>query len=70
MALVAAAIALVPAAFLLRWDAAALALGATLGGGAIGLFAVRRLGGTTGDVFGAICECAETGALLAAALIG
>lgn len=70
MALVAAAIALVPAAFLLRWDAVTLTIGAILGGGAIGLFAVRRLGGTTGDVFGAICECAETGALLAAALLG
>jgi adenosylcobinamide-GDP ribazoletransferase len=70
MALVAAAIALVPAVFLLPWDAAALALGAALGGGGIALFALRRLGGTTGDVFGAVCECAETGALLAAALIG
>ncbi len=70
MALVAAVIAVVPAASLLRWDAAALALGAALGGGAIALFAVRRLGGTTGDVFGAVCECAEACALLAAALLG
>jgi adenosylcobinamide-GDP ribazoletransferase len=70
MALVAVVAALVPAALLLRWDAAALALGAAVGGGATALFAVRRLGGTTGDVFGAVCECAETGALLAAALVG
>jgi len=70
MALVAAASALVPAAVLLRWDTVPLALGAALGGGAIALFAVRRLGGTTGDVYGAICECAETCALLGAALIG
>jgi adenosylcobinamide-GDP ribazoletransferase len=69
MAVAAVVIALVPTALLLRWDAIALLLGAAIGGGGIGLFAVRRLGGTTGDVFGAICECAEIGALLGAALV-
>ena len=68
--LLTAVIALLPAALLLRWAAAALALGALLGGGAIARFAARRLGGTTGDVYGAACECAELGALLAAALLG
>jgi cobalamin 5'-phosphate synthase/cobalamin synthase len=69
MALVGAAIAIVPAALLLRGDVVALGFGAAIGGGAIGLFAIRRLGGTTGDVFGAVCECAEIGALFGAALI-
>ncbi len=67
--LLALLLALVPAALLLHWAAVVLALGALLGGGAIGLFAARRLGGATGDVYGAVCECAELGALLAAALL-
>ena len=62
------AIAFAPAAVLLRWEVVALALGAALGGGAMALFAARRFGGTTGDVYGAACEWAEVGALLAAAL--
>lgn len=67
--LLALTVALVPAALLLQWAAVALALGALLGGGAIARFAARRLGGTTGDVYGAVCECAELGTLLAAALL-
>ena len=35
----------------------------------VAILALRRLGGTTGDVYGAVCECAEVGALLAAALL-
>jgi adenosylcobinamide-GDP ribazoletransferase len=66
---VAAIIALVPASALLRWDALALLAGALIGGAPVALLALRRLGGTTGDVYGAICECAEVGALLAAALL-
>lgn len=69
MLIVAAAIALVPAVTLLRLSALALLAGATVGGACIALFALRRLGGTTGDVYGAVCECAEAGALLAAALL-
>jgi len=59
-------LALVPALVLLRGEAVVLALGAVGGGGAMALFAVRRLGGTTGDVYGAACEWAEIGALLTA----
>jgi adenosylcobinamide-GDP ribazoletransferase len=66
---IAAVIALAPAFALLRWDAATLLIGAAIGGAAIALLALRRLGGTTGDVYGAVCECAEAGALLAAALL-
>lgn len=66
---VAAAIALFPTVALLRWHALALAAGAIIGGACVALLALRRLGGATGDVYGAICECAEVGALLAAALI-
>lgn len=60
-------LALVPALVLLRGEAVVLALGAVGGGGAMALFAVRQLGGATGDVYGAACEWAEVGALLAAA---
>lgn len=67
--LIAAAVALIPACVLLRWDALALLMGAIIGGASIALLALRRLGGTTGDVYGAACECAEVGALLAAALL-
>jgi adenosylcobinamide-GDP ribazoletransferase len=66
---VAAAIALIPTVALLRWHALAIMPGAILGGGGVALLALRRLGGTTGDVYGAICECAEIGALLAAAIV-
>ncbi len=69
MLLVAAVVALIPAGILLRWEALALAGGALIGGGLIASFALRQLGGTTGDVYGATCECAEVGALLAAALL-
>jgi len=68
--LLAALIALVPAAALLQWGAVAPVVGAVIGGGAVALFAARRLGGATGDVYGAACECAEVGALLGVALIG
>jgi len=61
-------LALVPALVLLRGEAVVLVLGAVGGGGAMALFAVRRLGGATGDVYGAACEWAEVGALLTAAL--
>jgi adenosylcobinamide-GDP ribazoletransferase len=66
---VAALIMLVPAVALLRWDALSLFAGAVIGGAPVALLALRRLGGTTGDAYGAICECAEVGALLAAALL-
>lgn len=65
----AAAIALIPTVALLRWHAFALIAGAIVGGACVALLALRRLGGATGDVYGAICECAEVGALLAAALV-
>lgn len=67
--LVAAIVALFPACVLLRGDALALLAGAVVGGACVALLALRRLGGTTGDVYGAICECAEVGALIAAALL-
>jgi adenosylcobinamide-GDP ribazoletransferase len=66
---VAAAIALIPTVALLGWHAFALIVGAIIGGACVALVALRRLGGMTGDVYGAICECAEVGALLAAALV-
>lgn len=66
---VAAAVAFLPTVALLRWHALAMILGAILGGAWVAILALRRLGGTTGDVYGAICECAEVGALLAAALV-
>lgn len=66
----ACALGLVPAVALLRAGAAPLIAGAAIGGAVIALFAVRRLGGATGDVYGATCECAEIGALLGAALLG
>lgn len=68
--LIAAIIALAPACALLRWDALAFLAGAAVGGACIALLALRRLGGGTGDVYGAVCECAEVGALIAAALLG
>ncbi len=40
---------------------------AAAGCGCLGLLAWRRLGGVTGDVFGAGCELAQAGVLLAAA---
>ena len=40
---------------------------AAIGGLAIGWLAQRRLGGQTGDVLGAVQQCAELGCLLAAA---
>ncbi len=67
---IATAIAVIPAIALFRWHAFALLAGAVIGGACIAVLALRRLGGTTGDVYGAICECAEIGALLAAAVIG
>ncbi len=67
---IAVTVALLPAAILLRWHALALLAGAMIGGACVAVLALRRLGGTTGDVYGAICECAEVGALLAAALVG
>jgi adenosylcobinamide-GDP ribazoletransferase len=66
---IAALITLVPACLLLRWDVLALLAGAMIGSIPVALLALRRLGGTTGDAYGAICECAEVGALLAAALL-
>lgn len=69
MLLGATVIALVPAAVMLRWDTLWLVTGAVIGGGSVALLALRRLGGTTGDVYGAVCECAEVGTLLAAALL-
>lgn len=66
--LIASVIAIFPALVLLHWAAVALIVGALVGGTSIALLALRRLGGTTGDVYGAVCECAEIGALLAAAL--
>ncbi len=66
---VAALIALVPACIVLRWDALSLLIGAIIGGIPVAILALRRLGGTTGDSYGAICECAEVGVLLAAALL-
>jgi adenosylcobinamide-GDP ribazoletransferase len=66
---VAAVVALVPACALLHWNALALIAGALIGGTPAAILALRRLGGTTGDVYGAVCECAEVGALLAAALL-
>jgi len=66
---IAAASALIPTIFLLRWHALVLCAGAVIGGACVAIFALRRLGGTTGDVYGAICECAEIGALLAVALM-
>ncbi len=62
----AAVFGIVPAAVVLRAGSVPLIAGAIIGGGAIALFAVRRLGGATGDVYGAVCECAETAAFLAA----
>ena len=67
--LIAAIIGVTPAVVLLRWDAGALIAGAMIGGACPALLALRRLGGTTGDVYGAVCECAEVGALMAAALL-
>lgn len=67
---VAAVTALLPTIALPRWHALALIVGAMIGGACVVILALRRLGGTTGDVYGAICECAEVGALLAAALVG
>lgn len=67
--LVASVVAVVPALMLLGWTAVALVVGALIGGGMVAVLALRRLGGTTGDVYGGVCECAEVGALLAAALI-
>lgn len=69
MAGVAAAIVLIPTFALLGWHVLALFVGAIIGGASVALLALRRLGGTTGDVYGAICECAEVGALLGAALV-
>jgi adenosylcobinamide-GDP ribazoletransferase len=66
---IAAALALIPTIVLLRWHALVLCAGAVIGGAGVAILALRRLGGTTGDVYGAICECAEVGALLAAALM-
>ena len=66
---VAALVALAPAFVLLRWDAVAMLAGASIAGALVAFLALRRLGGTTGDVYGSICECAEVGALLAAALL-
>ncbi len=68
--MVAVAIAVIPALALLRWQALTLFVGAAIGGACIAVLALRRLGGATGDVYGATCECAEVGALLAAALVG
>ena len=66
---VAATIALIPTFVTLRWHALAMILGAIIGGACVAILALRRLGGMTGDVYGAICECAEVGALLATALV-
>ena len=65
----AALIGIVPAAILLRWAILPILAGTVIGGGGITVLALRRLGGATGDVYGATCECAEIGALLAAALL-
>ena len=67
--LAAAIIGVIPAVVLLRWDAGVLVAGALIGGACPALLALRRLGGTTGDVYGAVCECAEIGALMGAALL-
>ncbi|MGI8856026.1 MAG: adenosylcobinamide-GDP ribazoletransferase [Thermomicrobiales bacterium] len=66
---VAVLVAVVPACVLLRWEALALIAGTLIGGTPVAILALRRLGGTTGDIYGAICECAEVGALIAAALL-
>jgi adenosylcobinamide-GDP ribazoletransferase len=42
---------------------------AATGCGGVGLLAWRRIGGVTGDVFGAGCEVAQAGVLLAAAAV-
>ncbi|WP_300607281.1 adenosylcobinamide-GDP ribazoletransferase, partial [Trebonia sp.] len=51
-----------------RWLAAALA--GLLAGGLLRLVARRRLGGMTGDVFGAIVEVSTLTVLVACALAG
>lgn len=66
---IAVALTLIPTIVLLRWNALALCAGAVMGGAGVAIIARRRLGGATGDVYGAICECAEVGVLLAAALV-
>ncbi len=68
--IVAIPITVIPTIVLLRWHALALVAGAVIGGACVAALALRRLGGTTGDVYGAICECAEVGALLAVAMVG
>jgi adenosylcobinamide-GDP ribazoletransferase len=62
---IAAAIALAAALLLFPTWGAALFAFASLVGGLIALHARSRLGGLTGDVYGAISECAEVAVLLA-----
>ena len=65
--LTAAAIALAASVLLFPAWGAALFVFASLVGGLIAFYARSRLGGLTGDVYGAIGECAEVAVLLAAA---
>jgi adenosylcobinamide-GDP ribazoletransferase len=53
-------------AFLLDWRHAALGLvGAAAAAGIVGALAHRRIGGATGDVYGAVSEMGQVGVLLA-----
>jgi cobalamin 5'-phosphate synthase/cobalamin synthase len=66
---IATACAVVVSALTARWGAVYLWIVTGLVSAAIGRLALRRIGGVTGDVFGANVELTETAMLVAAALI-
>ena len=70
VALLTASLALVAAAFALGPAAIVLPVASALGGFAVAELARSRIGGLTGDVYGAIIELGESAALVALVLIG
>lgn len=66
----AAALVLIAGAWLaFAWTAVLTALIAVMAGMTAAAWIARQLGGVTGDVFGALCECTETVFIIAAAFL-